>query len=310
MAFDDLAYTGTTHDRVPGRRTDPEWVAGQLSRSDVRLVPMWRDRCLIGAGESVVAVGGRGREIATAADETVLLGLDDGTPVFAADLSTADEAAALETCAALSSADVRTLTAGLPRSLAATLAYARGLLHWNRHTRFCGSCGGSTRSSHAGHLRECTDPGCGRLLFPRIEPAVIMLVQGPGAEPRCLLARHHGAGPDNFSLLAGFVEIGEGLENAVRREAAEEAGVTVGTVAYRGSQGWPFPSGLMIGFVGQALDERIDVDGSELLEARWFTRGEVVERILNGPGPGPTDSIGGWLLRSWAGLETVAESRH
>jgi NAD+ diphosphatase len=132
---------------------------------------------------------------------------------------------------------------------------------------------------------------------------VIAVVESPGPAPRCLLARHQGAGPDGFALLAGFVEIGESLEGAVRREVAEEAGVTVGAVTYRGSQGWPFPAGLMIGFVAQATDETIAVDGAELLEARWFTRDQVVERIVNGVGSGPSDSIGGRLLRSWAGVD-------
>lgn len=309
MASNDLAYTGTSHDRVPPRRADPQWVAGQLARPDVQVVPMWRDLCLLHDGVPVVATGDRGREIATAAGETVLLGLEDGTPVFAADLSAADESAALEMCAAEASIDLRALAAGLPHPLAATLAYARGLLSWNRHTRFCGVCGSPARSAQAGHVRVCTGPECGRLLFPRIEPAVIVLVEDPGGEPRCLLVRHHGAGADGFSLLAGFVEIGESLEGTVRREVVEEAGVTVGRVTYQGSQGWPFPSGLMVGFVADALDERIDVDGAELLEARWFTRAEVVELIVRGPGAGPADSIGGWLLRSWAGLDPAAERR-
>jgi NAD+ diphosphatase len=132
------------------------------------------------------------------------------------------------------------------------------------------------------------------------DPAI--LVESPAPERRCLLARHHGAGSDRFSLLAGFVQIGESLEGAVRREVAEEAGVAVGEVTYPGSQGWPFPAGLMVGFVARALDERINVDGRELQEARWFTRAEVVDRIVAGPGSGPADSIGGWLLRSWAGV--------
>jgi NAD+ diphosphatase len=120
-------------------------------------------------------------------------------PVFAADLSGLEEAA-LRLSAAEASVDLRSLAAVLPRPLAATLAYARGLLCWNRRTRFCGSCGSSTRSAPAGHVRVCTGPDCGRQLFPRIEPAVIALVESPDPRPRCLPARHHGAGPDGFSL--------------------------------------------------------------------------------------------------------------
>lgn len=299
-----LAYSQTPHDRVAALRGDPDWVAAQLGRDDARVVPMWRDRCLLTApGEPVALTGTSGRAVAAAADQTSLLGLERQTPVFAADLSGVPEAEALRLAAAETTADPRALAAVVPGPVAATLAYARGLLYWHRHTRFCGTCGGPTSSAHGGHLRLCGSPDCGRQLFPRIEPAVIVLVESPEPRPRCLLARHHGAGPDGFSLLAGFVEIGESLENAVRREVAEEAGVSLGAVTYRASQGWPFPAGLMIGFVARAVDETIAVDGAELLEARWFTRAEIAERVVDGPGSGPPDSIGGWLLRSWAGLD-------
>lgn len=304
MAFEVMAYTATPHDRVPGRRGDPAWVVAQLDADDTRVVPSWRDRALLDAdGHPVTLVGEAARTATAAADQLVLLGLDGATPVFAADLSGATEAEALALTTAASSADLRALVGTLTDSVAATHAYARGLLYWHRQTRFCGACGGRTASVQAGHVRECQSPGCERQLFPRIEPAVIALIESPDPQPRCLLARHRGAGPDSFSLLAGFVEVGESLESAVRREAAEEAGVTVSSVAYRGSQAWPFPAGLMIGFVGRAVDSTIEVDGDELVEARWFTRAEVIERIVDGPGSGPVDSIGGRLLRSWAGLD-------
>ena len=303
MAFDGLAYTGTSHDRAASLRTDPDWVAEQLRHDDTLVLPMWRNRPLLTAtGQPAMLTARAGRALVAAAGQTALLGLDGATATFAADLSDTEEADALRLGAADASVDLRSLAATLPGPLAATLAYARGLLYWNRHTRYCGSCGAPTASVHAGHLRLCRGPDCGRQLFPRIEPAVIVLVESPRPEPRCLLARHHGAGADGFSLLAGFVEIGESLEGAVRREVAEEAGVAIGAVTYRGSQGWPFPAGLMVGFVARAADETIAVDGAELLEARWFSRTEIVERIVDGPGSGPVDSIGGWLLRSWAGL--------
>ncbi|GGM59239.1 NADH pyrophosphatase [Micromonospora sonchi] len=304
MTFDGLAYTGTPHDRAASLRTDPGWVDAQLCHDDTRVVPMWRDRTLLTAtGQPAVLTAGPGRAVVAAAGQTVLLGLDGTAATFAVDLSEVEEAEVLRLAAADTSTDLRALAATLSGPLAATLAYARGMLHWHRHTRYCGSCGTPTSSAHAGHLRVCDGRDCGRQIFPRLEPAVIVLVESPDPEPRCLLARHHGAGPDRFSLLAGFVEIGEGLEGAVRREVAEEAGVTVDRVTYRGSQGWPFPAGLMVGFHARAVDETIAVDGAELQEARWFTRAEVVERIVTGPGSGPVDSIGGRLLRSWAGLD-------
>jgi NAD+ diphosphatase len=304
--FEGLAYAGTPHDRAADRRGDPGWIAAQRARADTRVIPMWRDRCLLAPGGAPAVLDGpAGHAVAAEAEQVVLLGLDGPGAVFTADLSHLAEADAVRLAAADATADVRRLAAALPQADAATLAYARGVLYWNRHQRFCGSCGAPTAARSGGHVRACTGPECGREHFPRIEPAVIVLVEAPGPPPRCLLARHHGAKPDGFSLLAGFVEIGESLEGAVRRELAEEAGVAVGEVTYRGSQGWPFPAGLMVGFVARALDERIDVDGNELLEARWFTREELVERIVAGPGSGPPDSIGGWLMRSWAGLDTA-----
>ncbi|GIF04298.1 NAD(+) diphosphatase [Actinoplanes siamensis] len=309
MAFDGLFYTETPYDRAPSLRQDPAWVAAQAARPDARVIPLWRDRCLTTSGQPVVASGTLANGLSPAADHQItLLGLTPrttapgATPVFAVDLSDYEEADALRVAGADATADLRSLAATLPHAEAATLAYARGLLHWNRATRFCGSCGCPAVSEHAGHVRRCTGRHCGRQLFPRIEPAVIVLVEAPGPEPRCLLARHHGAAPDRFALIAGFVEIGESLEGTVRREVLEEAGVRVGEVSYQASQGWPFPAGLMIGFRARAVDDTIAVDGAELQEARWFTRAEVAARASSGP----PDSIGGHLLRAWAGLPRPA----
>lgn len=140
--------------------------------------------------------------------------------------------------------------------------------------------------------------GCGRLLFPRIEPAVIVVVEAPGAPPRCLLGRHRGAAAGAFALIAGFVDIGESLEDAVRREVAEEAGVPVGEVRYQGSQAWPYPAGIMVGFRARATSEVIAVDHDELTEARWFTRaGLAAHRAARPRTHG--DSIGTHLLDAW-----------
>ncbi|MEV4622715.1 NAD(+) diphosphatase [Asanoa sp. NPDC049573] len=310
MVLDGLAYSATPGDRAAVRRMDPAWVDARLRRDDSTVVPMWRDRPLLtAAGDPVTLTGPAARVVLGAAVQTVLLSVDGDSASFAADLGGVGEAEALLLAGASSSVDVRALATVVPGPVLATLAYARGLLYWNRNARFCGTCGAPTETAHAGHLRLC--PACGRQLFPRIEPAVIVLVEGPASdpEPRCLLARHQGAGPDGFALLAGFVEVGESLEGAVRREVAEEAGVTLGAVTYQGSQGWPFPAGLMIGFIAWAVGDTVAVDGAELVEARWFTRSEVVERIVNGRGSGPPDSIGGHLLRSWTGLDRAASGR-
>jgi NAD+ diphosphatase len=279
-----LPYNGLTLDR--GRRADADWLAKALP--DGRVLGFWQDKCLVGADQRPVSVGNTQRDV-------VFLGADATAAVFAADLSDADLDAALVEAHADDAVDIRVLFPGLERQEAATLAYARGMLHWTRNQRFCGACGGVTRREQAGHIRRCQD--CRKLHFPRIEPAVIMLVEAPDRR-RCLLARHRGAAEGAYSTLAGFVEIGESLEDAVRRELHEEAGVHVNEVAYQASQAWPFPSGLMIGFRAVATTDEIAIDHDELTEARWFTRAEV--RTLSN---GRHDSIESHLVGTWLAEE-------
>ncbi|MGK5675962.1 NAD(+) diphosphatase [Micromonospora sp. URMC 106] len=293
-----LAYGGGWLDRAGELRADPERLAALLTDPGSVVLPLWRDRCLVTADAPVRLTGERAAEALAVADETVFLGMDDGSAVFAADLSGLPEAAAVEVTGAGEAVDVRALVGRLGPAEAAAQAYARGLLHWHRQQRFCGACGASTAVRGGGHVRSCTRADCGRLLFPRIEPAVIVLVEAPGAPDRCLLARHAGAREGAYSTLAGFVEVGESLEDAVRREMAEEAGVTVTDVRYVGSQAWPFPAGLMVGFRATAASEEVRVDGEELVEARWFTRDELRERAAEGR-LGRVDSIDHHLLHGW-----------
>jgi NAD+ diphosphatase len=273
-----LPYNGLILDRA--RRGDADWLAGALKEG--RVLGFWQDRCLV-AGGRPVGLTGTGREV-------VFLGAADGG-VFAADLSEVDLDAAVREAGADDAVDIRVLFADLDPQEAATLAYARGMLHWTRNQRFCGACGGPTEPEQAGHIRRCQ--GCGKLHFPRIEPAVIMLVEAPD-KARCLLARHRGAAKDAYSTLAGFVEIGESLEDAVRRELHEEAGVRVRDVRYQASQAWPFPSGLMVGFRALAATDEIAIDHDELTEARWFTRDEVRAMADRRP-----DSIESYLVGTW-----------
>jgi NAD+ diphosphatase len=273
-----LPYNGLALDR--GRRGDAGWLAG--ARAGGRVLAFWRGRCLV-AGGTPVTLGETGRE-------AVFLGADT-EGVFAVDLSELDEDAAVREAGADDAVDIRRLFPDIDPQESATLAYARGMLHWTRNQRFCGACGGRTDAEQAGHIRRCRD--CATMLFPRIEPAVIMLVEAPDRQ-RCLLGRHRGAAPDAYSTLAGFLEVGESLEDAVRRELAEEAGVRVREVTYQASQAWPFPSGLMVGFRVLADTVEFAVDHDELDEARWFTRDEV--RALGDRRP---DSIESFLVGTW-----------
>jgi NAD+ diphosphatase len=296
---DQVPYTGATLDRAPAQRADEQWVLARLADPDAIVLPMWQDKCVVSGAVPVRLACDAAAAVLAASPPPVFLGLDGDAGVFAVDLSDLDEAAAVALCGGSQALDVRALFAVLSAAEAAVLAYAKGILRWNREQRFCGACGAAAQPRDGGHLRICT--GCERLLFPRIEPAVIVLVEAPlvpGQPDRCLLARHVASVTGAFSTLAGFIEIGESLEEAVRREIAEEAGVQLGTVTYQASQPWPFPSGLMIGFRARALSEEVCVDGVELAEARWFTRSELRAEIASGRQRRP-DSIESHLIDTW-----------
>ncbi len=293
-----VPYAGFGLDRATGRRDDPAWVAALAAGERARIWPLWRDLCLV-AGDPPAPVELPGAGDAAEPDRLVLLGLDDEIPVFAVDLSDLALEDALARTAADAATDIRSLFAGLTAAQAGALACARGVLHWNRQQRYCGRCGSATRPRNAGYLRACANAGCGALLFPRIEPAVITLVETIRRPRRCLLARHVASQAGGYSLLAGFVEIGESLEDAVRREIFEEAGVTLRDVGYVGSQPWPFPAGIMVGFRATAADESLSVDGNEIREARWFTREELRDYGKATGRPGRVDSIDRVMLEAW-----------
>ena len=162
---------------------------------------------------------------------------------------------------------------------AGLLTHAVALEHWHRSHRYCSRCGHPTEVAAAGHIRRCAN--CGTEHYPRTDPAVIMAVTD--ADERLLLGRGSAWDQRRFSVLAGFVEPGESLEQAVAREVAEEAGLTVTSVTYLGSQPWPFPCSLMLGFTATVDDpERVRADGEEVLEVRWFTRAELAEAAASG----------------------------
>ncbi|HEX6964154.1 MAG TPA: NAD(+) diphosphatase [Gemmatimonadaceae bacterium] len=291
-----IRYAGGRLDRAAEHRKDPAWVASMRARSDARVVPVWRDKNLVVGmpceGEPSHAaprVAPRAARCPVdphggvlAVDGTLpwaFLGLEDETPVFTVDVSEAsDEALTSLTTNGAEFADLRTVGMLVSASDAALLAYARALMGWHRRHRYCATCGAATESCHAGHMRQCTDACCHIENFPRTDPAVIMLVEhrpANGAPRRCLLAHNRRLPPRAFSTLAGFVEPGETLEEAVAREVWEETGVRVSSVTYQATQPWPFPSSLMIGFRATAENDAITVDREELDDARWFTAAEV-----------------------------------
>lgn len=177
----------------------------------------------------------------------------------------------------------------------ALAAHAIALERWHERSGFCGACGAPAAPTEGGNSRTCTREGCGVRAFPRTDPVVIAVISNGR---RCLLGRHNRARSSAFfTALAGFVEPGESAEEAVRREVFEEAGVRVGAVRYFGSQPWPFPHSLMLGFFGETDDTEIRVDTEELIEARWFTPEEILGGSLTIP---PRYAIATQLILTWA----------
>jgi NAD+ diphosphatase len=276
-----IVFSGSALDRAAALRRRPEWVEARRADPGARAVLMSDEGVLLEDGHLVMDRPGA---------EAVLLGLRGDTPLFADHVGAAEPERG-------HAAGLREAATELPADEAALAGYAGSLLAWHRRHRFCANCGAPTESRDGGHERVC--PACGAHHFPRTDPVVIVRVTD-GADG-LLLGRQARWPEGRFSLLAGYVEPGETLEEAVRREVLEESGVRLDSVAYLASQPWPFPSSLMLGFC--ALAERGDPqpDDDELAEVRWFER-EEVEKAARGEGPlllAPPYAIARRLIDAW-----------
>lgn len=300
---DGPAFTGNPLDRASERRADPAWLEAKLGDPDSRFLALHNLNALVRSGDEPGLAWATGdvRDFERESTGAVLLGLRDGVAHFAVDVSHSEKpeaALGVEGVAAFS--EIRALASTLSAQDAAIVAQARALLDWHAHHGFCANCGEKTRPVQGGAVRLCVD--CGTEHFPRVNPVVIMTVT---RGERCLLGRQKGWPDGMYSALAGFVEVGETVEEAVRREVFEEAGIRVGKVHYLQSQPWPFPSSLMIGCIGEAESEEISVDFVELQDAKWIDRDQVRQAIES---PGSVDgffvppalSIAHHLLRHWA----------
>lgn len=297
-----LGYSVNLLDRRAEYRDDDAYMAELAASPQARCVVLQGDVPLLrqrgGAAEALfdrtdLAELGTVREKA-------FLGLDELGPIYAALL----EAPAPENDQGhddVVAMDLRSLAVQgvLPPHILGVFAQAKSLMHWHQRHRFCSNCGQPTTVGSAGWKREC--PACGAQHFPRTDPVVIMLaVRGD----RCVLGRQARFVKGVYSCLAGFLEPGETLEDAVRRELFEEAGVATGRVRYLASQPWPFPASLMIGCIAEATADELTVDFKELEDARWFTREEVRQMLAgrhpDGIGCPPPIAIAHGILKAWA----------
>ena len=302
-----FAGLSLTLDRMAERRDDADWLASQAASPDVRYL------LLDGSGSAFLE---RGRETLRwlDADERArlfghlpasLLGLARERPHFLLALDDDARIDELETVLDARRMGLREAGVLLDADEAGLFAYAKGLLHWHRETRHCARCGAPVRVVSAGHRLQCTNAACGRLHFPRTDAAMIVLVEHDGA---CLLGHQATWPAGRYSTLAGFVEPGEALEDAVRREVAEESGVIVGEVRYHSSQPWPMPASLMAAFTATARIPDIRLRDHELQDARWFTPQQIVDGLADGSLLTPTRlSVSYRLLADWlserAGLD-------
>jgi NAD+ diphosphatase len=291
-------------DRREDLRNKSDAVTALRHRSDTRIAVVAGETPILKRldGEALTVWFSHGEtEMLGPATEEIFMGMaEDGSPRFGRLLDKA-LAEPLKERAELFVTDLRSVALKriVPEDEVGPLGEAKAVLDWHARHRFCAQCGGKTVAGASGWRRECTS--CGAMHFPRTDPVVIMLVTRGDA---CLLARQARFAPGMYSCIAGFVEPGETLEDAVRRESWEEAGLRVGNVRYLASQPWPFPSSIMMGCIAESLGDEITLDMTELEEGRWFPRAEVLQ-MLEGKHPDGLAcpqhiAIANTLVRAWA----------
>lgn len=309
-----VTFGGSALDRAAEMRGDPEKIAELMAAPNARVLAIWRGKPLF-AGETSDKAAWLpvGHEIFAEADEPpVFLGIDDGAPRFAQDISNWEPGEPIDTLGAFFDpseqwhpaagpdqrfAELRGVMTRLTPRDAELIASAKAVLNWHESHGYCSRCGAKTTPAMAGWQRDCAS--CGRHHFPRTDPVVIMLITHGNS---VLMGRSPGWPEGMYSCLAGFIEPGETIEAAVRREVFEESGVRVGQVDYLASQPWPFPASLMMGCHGHAISTEITIDPSEIEDAIWVTREEMMETFAgNNPNmkPAREGAIAHFLLLNW-----------
>jgi NAD+ diphosphatase len=286
-------FAGPYLDRAAHLRQDPEWFAAALADERSRAIPVWNSRNLIAEGDIPRAVYWELSLIPPerrTGEDLILLGQFGETSYFTYEIDSIEPP---PTPPGTRFEDLRLVAAVLPIDEAGLLGYARAIVSWRRRHRFCGTCGAKTLPAKSGHVLVCSDPSCRHEQFPRIDPAIIVLVSDG---ERALLGRQASWPVGRYSTIAGFVEPGESLEDAVAREVFEETGIEVDQIEYHSSQPWPFPSSLMLGFTAHARNTEVRLRDEELEDARWFDRADLAS---NGTLLPPRQSISYRLIEHW-----------
>jgi NAD+ diphosphatase len=274
-----IAFSGNPLDRASYARADPAWVAAQ--RAAGLFLPFWQNRPFIvgseGSGQAAPRAGFLPGRAEWEACLCVFLGLDGNQPLFTVDLP-GDAEPVLE---GGSFQEMRSAAFVLPARDTAIAGQAKALIDWHKRHGFCPNCGHATEFADGGYKRTCHQ--CGAEHFPRTDPVVIMLpvFKSEDGGEQCLIGRNKRFPPLLFSAFAGFVEPGESMEEAVRRELCEEVELKVGAVRYHATQPWPFPSSLMLGCYAEALSRDFRIDGHEIEAARWLTKDEARARLAD-----------------------------
>jgi NAD+ diphosphatase len=299
---------GAYIERAAHYRKEGDWLDAALAHTDSLFVPLWKSRNAVSkAGDSLASHfltrdSNSFQSIVHRIEITraTFLGLKQGRACFAIKIDDDETVPSIDDAEFM---DLRSMLDLLPHDDAGLLAYARALITWQDRHRYCGQCGAPTQLVSGGHTARCSNAECANEQFPRIDPAIIVLVTDG---EHALLGRQAAWPAGRYSTVAGFVEPGESLEDAVIREVLEETGIEVDAVQYHSSQPWPFPQSLMLGFMAHARHTQIKLNDNELEDARWFTRDDIASGKVQCP---PPISISGCLIESWYNMNAIRPLR-
>lgn len=297
-------YTAQPLDRAAHGRKNPDWLAAQLANTQSRYLIL-DGHSVVTANRTPLILSHTQFQSLNITQQPALLGIQktDDTPVFSVNI--ADPAMTLATLvndSIIESLSLREITREIDPEMASMYSYATLLNHWHISTRFCTRCGTALEIKEGGSMQQCTNESCGHIEFPRINPAVIMRVTKGN---KILLARQASWPKFKYSVLAGFVEVGETLEHAVAREVMEEVNIPVENINYHSSQPWPFPNSFMLGYTAEASSDAFELEQDDIEQALWLTAEEMKAKMMEGTVLPPPDlSISYSLINDWFQSET------